>query len=725
MDYVTPNQARHDRPGNPSAEVSPGEEDSPNYQSTTPTHPVGPSGTVHDDATLLTHCPTQHACVSTAEEHPPVITRLSHDRMRDVTTGAGLRPNDAAAESSPQERAPYITAKYGEEKANDLLEEMTRQPQSPPPGRAADIMDSMYSAPQHPAAYMQEQSAQHRHWPFPAPHMEQQAAALYDAAITAAVAGANPPRVDQTTGLATQAWELEATGHPADDTVLSGIKHGFSIQYRGPPLLAPAAKYNHQSAINFADHVDAYIQKELAHGAISGPYSEPPFTPWFVSSPIMSREKSGGDGRRIIVDLSFPDGGINQFIAPHIFDGRDAVHNLPTIQSAVATLAATPPGDIRLSVIDLSRAYRQFPVTPLDWPLLGIYWDGAWSFDCRIPFGCRMSSFAMQTIAEFLVRALAKRAVKAHMYLDDIIVVSPTPEVAERDYKRTLALLADLGLMVAHHKLQPPSPVVTWLGIRIDVDENVLSIPGEKLTQIKDCMALAAGRDFISKKHLQRLIGLANHLSKVIRAARTFICRLLAALRAATTELIRVTRDVRADLRWYALYVSAHNCRAIIPHDRIMIRIWADACLKGAGASDGRRYYEHQFTSVFSASHHITQLEALNCLAAVRVFVNEDHAGGTAEVMCDNRAAVDAYTSGRARDPVLAAAARALWYHAAHVGVDLRFTHTPGEAMALPDALSRASLDASGRARADAYITKLSLTRVRSRGRDFDYKQFT
>ena len=310
------------------------------------------------------------------------------------------------------------------------------------------------------------------------------------------------------------------------------------------------------------------------------------------------------------------------------------------------------------------------------------------------------------------------------MYLDDVVIISPTPNVADRDYQRTLSLLAALGLAVAEHKLQPPSPAVTWLGIRIDVNANMLSIPDAKLGQIKGCMAVAAGREFISKKHLQRLIGLANHLSKVIRAARTFICRLLAALRAATTDLIRVTRDVRADLEWYARYVSSHNCRVIIPHDRVVVRIWADSCLRGAGASDGKKYYEHVFTKAHAAAHHITQLEALNCLAAVRLFVLEEHADGTAEIMCDNRATVDAFTSGRARDVVLAAAARALWFHAAHAGADLRFTHTPGEAMALPDALSRASIDASGRARADGYITKLALTRVRARGRDFDYKSF-
>ena len=568
---------------------------------------------------------------------------------------------------------------------------------SPAPRRTlradADATGGLYTAPTPMPTYDPAGQQHCRRWPYPAADMEPAVAAIYDAALTAVRAGDPPPSIAHTPDLDTPAWERETTGHPDDAMIIRGITHGFPIQYNGPPILAPTAVYNHQSAVNFPDHIDAYMKNEQAAGAIPGPYEMPPFIPWFTSSPMMSHEKSGGDGRRVIVDLSFPDGGINQHIAPHIFNGKDAVHNLPTIQSAIATIASTPPGDVHLSVIDLSRAYRQFPVTPLDWPLLGIHWKGSWAFDRRIPFGCRMSSFTMQSIAEFLVRALATRSVHAHMYLDDVIVVSATEGLAQKDYHATLQLFSELGLTVAPKKLQPPATAVTWLGIEIDVVANQLTIPPRKLAQIKLCMADAANKTHITKKQLQQLIGLANHLSKAVRAARTFICRLLAALRAAKTDVIHVTADVRADLVWYEKYASTHNGRSIIPNERVVMRVWADACLKGAGASDGTCHYEHIFTSSFAAAHHISQLEGLNCLAAVKIFVDDRQARGAIEVMCDNRPCVDAFTSGRARDPVLAACARALWLHAADAQVDIRFS-------------------------------RLSLTRVRMRGAHFAYKDF-
>ena len=318
-----------------------------------------------------------------------------------------------------------------------------------------------------------------------------------------------------------------------------------------------------------------------------------------------------------------------------------------------------------MSVVDLSRAYRHFPVCPLDWPLLGIVHRDRLYFDRRIPFGSRMSSYIMQSAAQYIVRALGTRKIAAHMYLNDIIIISPTADIAKREYTQTTQLIASLGFEVAQRKLQPPSPCVKWLEIKIDIPNNQLSIPKEKVVQISRCMAAASGRATITKRHLQGVIGLANHLAKIVIAARVFICRILAALRAAQADTIQVGPHIRADLQWFKQYLESYNGRAIIPTNRVVCRIWADACLKGAGASDGSECYMHTFTQEYSEAHNINELDALNCVAAVRTFVKQAHKGGTIEVHCDNKAAVDALTSGRARDQVLAACCRAIWFHAA------------------------------------------------------------
>ena len=63
---------------------------------------------------------------------------------------------------------------------------------------------------------------------------------------------------------------------------------------------------NHASATNFPQDVDIYIQTELQHNTLTGPFKTMPFKP-FHCSPLLSRPQEG-DSRRIIVNLSYSEG---------------------------------------------------------------------------------------------------------------------------------------------------------------------------------------------------------------------------------------------------------------------------------------------------------------------------------------------------------------------------------------------------------------------------------
>ena len=387
-----------------------------------------------------------------------------------------------------------------------------------------------------------------RTWPFPAPSLPPDLADMYEQAIEARSKDDPGIRPIINTALRLDEWEACRTGHDDDDWILDAIRHGFPIQFTGPPCYDPPLLYNHASALTHDKTIKDYIRKETAHGALLGPFDSPPFTPWMVFSPLMTREKPDSQERRVIVDLSYPGGGVNKHIHPHIFNGRPAVHNLPTIETAVTAINKLCPGDITMAVIDLSRAYRQFPVPPTDWPLLGIQYNGDYFCDARLPFGARLSSFAMQSVAQFLLRALEAKGTTAFMYLDDLIIIEGAYEITKRHYDQALTLLGTLGLEVAPHKLQPPSCAVTWLGVHIDMRLNRLSIPDSKIEEIHKCLAAAARQPTITVRHMQSVLGYVNHLAKVVRAARIFISRLLAALRAAKGEIIMVTPAVKADL---------------------------------------------------------------------------------------------------------------------------------------------------------------------------------
>ena len=94
----------------------------------------------------------------------------------------------------------------------------------------------------------------------------------------------------------------------------------------------------------------------------------------------------------------------------------------------------------------------------------------------------------------------------------------------------------------------------------------------------KDPMAVIAGE--MENMNIPSKI---NHLAKVVWAARTFIASLLADLRAAEDDVVVVTNHIRANLAWIRRYLATENSKAIIPHNRTVLRIWADTSLKGGG----------------------------------------------------------------------------------------------------------------------------------------------
>ena len=64
---------------------------------------------------------------------------------------------------------------------------------------------------------------------------------------------------------------------------------------------------NHSSANLFPKDIEAYLDEKIKHGAILGPFAAPPLNDLHIS-PWMTREKPNASHRRVIIDLSFPQG---------------------------------------------------------------------------------------------------------------------------------------------------------------------------------------------------------------------------------------------------------------------------------------------------------------------------------------------------------------------------------------------------------------------------------
>lgn len=518
-------------------------------------------------------------------------------------------------------------------------------------------------------------------------------------------------------------WDRMATGHVDDPWVIDLVKFGFPLQFNGDfGLLSDIEHPNHSSANNYTRHVKSYIDSEVANETLIGPFIERPFTKICVA-PMMTRPKSNPSKRRIIVDYSYPEGaGINSHINKNQVFGALLHHGLPTVAQAIDVIRDRGFA-VHMSTIDLERAYRNFKTDPYDWPLTCIRYDDEYYIDTALPFGSRASSLYVQRVAEFIQRILERKGIYMSMYLDDGLIITQDHEDHNAALLTVMRVIRSLGLPLSYDKIQTPSKRCVFLGIEIDVEKRLTTIPRSKLDAFRKVLSDVKNKSVITKVQLQSIIGSINHISKCVRGARLFMNRLLSALRQCNGATLEVDHEIRADIAWFDQYMISCNGTTMINHRAPDIAIQVDSCLVGAAGICGEACYMYQYPRAMSERFHITQLEALNCLMAIRAFTGE-MSNKVVEVHCDNMPAVMAFTNSRGRDSILNAIARAVWFHGAKRNIDFCFEHVPGVRLPDVDTLSRAYLDEQAMTRACNIITEKYCKRVYLSPRHHDFNAY-
>ena len=462
------------------------------------------------------------------------------------------------------------------------------------------------------------------------------------------------------------------------------LQFGFPLDFhRGSALTSSYA--NHSSTDQFQKHVDAYIKEELDHNAIYGPFHEPPF-PVHIS-PLMTREKQNSDVRRTIVDLSWSKGAsVNEFV--HKCKYLDTYFTLqyPSVDHITNKLKDLGPGAL-LFKVNISRAFRQLRIDPGDIDLLGIVHNHLY-LDGSVTFGFRLGSGFFERCSDAIRYIMKCHGHNALLnYIDDLIYIG-LPSKIHESYTFLLSLLQDLGLQVSQKKLIPPSTEVVCLGILINTVNKTISIPPEKLQEIKNMCEKWKYKKSCSRTQLQSLLGSLLYITKCVRPARSFLNRMLQVLRENAHGFnFSLSSIFHQDLNWFLTFLQQYNGVTYFDHKTVDFEVHLDASLSGFGANFGPMVYALPLGDQFSHLH-ITQLEMLNIIVALKVWSNLWQ-NKKVKIKCDNLAVVEVLNSGKTRDPFLALCARNVWLISAIFNIQLLFSHIPGKNNYITDLLSR------------------------------------
>ena len=502
--------------------------------------------------------------------------------------------------------------------------------------------------------------------------------------------------------------------------ILRGITHGVRIEFTGPRDVNRRCA-NHPMSDEHRDKVSAIIAADIASGKKSGPHVTPPF-PFMWCSPIGCVPKKGTDKVRVIHDLSHgkPE-SVNDYVTYR-------VHHLGCLDDALNAIRRLGPG-CYLVKLDVEAAYKQVPVDPKDWHLIGFTWLGKYYYDRTLPFGmrssCRKWDLYATALHYFMQHHLGIRCT-VH-YVDDFLFVIRTLDDATSQRDMALRMCAQLGVPMSPKKTEGPVTCLTFLGIEIDTVAMVARLSADRLTQLHELLLVWGDRTTTSLRELQSLTGLLTFVTRVVRPGRVYLHSLI----KQTTAIMRSARvshakpisrraretqhtlwpSVRSDIAWWSHSLRGWNGVGLLYElewsNAVKLELYTDACLTGYGALCGTRWFQGQWSSDQLAAAHrfdrasMPYLELLALVLAASTF-GDRWAGRLVLFHCDCQPVVQALAKRCSSQPDMHHLIRELHSIAARSQFDFRVEHIAGVANESADALSRYMMPAFRAASPDA-----------------------
>lgn len=481
-----------------------------------------------------------------------------------------------------------------------------------------------------------------------------------------------------------------------DREVIEWLKFGWPI---GVPLDAPepvSILTNHKGATSNPTDIDEYFQTEIAAGASIGPFLGVPHKNRIAIAPLNTRDKRNSSQKRVILDLSFPKGhSVNDLIPKHTYLGQPINLTYPNID-ILAKRVFHLGRDCLIYRVDEKRSFRQNPIDPYDYGLIGMYWKGMYFWDINSPQGLRTGAMFCQRVTDSIRFIMNNMGFFLLNYLDDLHGCEEKTK-AWNSFRALLRLMENLGRDVAPNKTTKPTDVIEVLGVWFDVMLQIIAITPTRMEEILYILQEWKFKGSATKKEMQQLIGKLQFVSKCVRPGRIFISRLLRWMKQMTDwEVRNLDDETRKDIRFWYEMLPQFSGVSIMWHLELETPdtvIASDSCLTGCGAHTESEFFHSVFPdTVLTSTNNISEREVLTVCASLKVFGH--HISGKKVVFyCDNQASVACINSGRAHNAFMQKVLREIAFVSTMGQFWIRAKFLQGKMNRKADILSRWHLD--------------------------------
>ena len=149
--------------------------------------------------------------------------------------------------------------------------------------------------------------------------------------------------------------------------------------------------------------------------------------------------------------------------------------------------------------------------------------------------------------------------------LDDFLIIDKSLATCGAKLNRFLQFCHELGVPMAEEKTVGEAHVLTFAGIELDCLKHEARLPREKVEKCREVIFIFLSRKKVTLKELQSLIGLLNFACSIIKPGRVFLRRLINLTKGVTrpTYFIRLTLEVKKDLRIWQQFLTSFNCQSM------------------------------------------------------------------------------------------------------------------------------------------------------------------
>ena len=481
-------------------------------------------------------------------------------------------------------------------------------------------------------------------------------------------------------------WRRHLIGYESPELV-QFLEFGFTLGLQENPVLTPATA-NHGSAYQYYSWLDKFFAGGLLKGGLTGPYGSSPF-PNPMVSPLMTAHKKPSD-RRAVFDASFGLNSLNNSTPGDVYMDTKCIYSYPKIEDFQRIILKCGRG-CYLWKRDLSRYFLQLPLCPTEYCLTGVVWRSAFFYFTSLMFGLRHSGLNGQRVTD------AVSWIQRNLGLDYVAPPQPKPAIISTEnrhiatvtgldpgrplqfncinYSDDLAgcetslhratasfsalgnLLQELGLQESESKASPPDTAMTYLGVHFDTEKMTMSVPAEKLQEVRAALEVWSKKTTAKRQDLQSILGQLFWISKVVKHSRAFLGRLLQQLRdmkgIPDTKRVTLSNDSRKDILWWKTYLRSFNgVTAMVNDDDILqslselmsspFNVYAgDATLWGGGGWFKDEYWSREFPVFLKPTEIPVHIKEFWTLIASCWLWGDQWSGQKVYLFCDNDSVID------------------------------------------------------------------------------------